>query len=238
MLGRLEQSFLELRVFTADAAHELRTPLAVLRSTLDVALRTQRSPERYQEALRDAAEDVERLCLLADRLLLLSREDAGLRTHSDGPVQLGDTLSGVVETMRAAASARSVKIDTTAFPNVIVSGDADRLLQVWINLLDNAIKNRPPETSMFVHVEQSEEQGCVHIQDVGPGIPTDEVERVFDRFYRVDPSRSSGTGGAGLGLAICKAIVTSHGGSIAITPNSPTGTCVSVTLPVRRGETS
>lgn len=236
MLQRLEQSFQELRVFTADAAHELRTPLAVLRSTLDVALRAERSPERYQEVLRDAAEDVERLCLLADRLLLLSQEDAGLTARSDVPVQIGQTLSGAIETMSAAASAHGVTIEATAFPDIIVRGDPDRLMQVWINLLDNAVKYCPAGTSVAVHVEPSGEQICVLFQDSGSGIPADEVERVFDRFYRVDRSRSSGTGGAGLGLAICKSIVTSHGGRISITPNSPTGTCVCVTLPVRKGE--
>ena len=232
MLERLDRSFEELRIFTADAAHELRTPLAVLRSTLDVALQADRSPERYAEVLRDATEDVERLSVLADRLLLLSKEDSRIAVVPDVPIDVAQTLTRSVSIMQTAAAKKGITLAIAQSEDVTIRGDEDRLNQVWVNLLDNAIKFSSPNSEVAIHVTSTKDSVSIVIEDCGSGIPPDQVHRVFDRFYRVDPSRNRVTGGAGLGLAICKAIITAHAGTIQVSKTSTLGTSILVKLPL------
>ncbi|MDA1229396.1 MAG: heavy metal sensor histidine kinase [Planctomycetota bacterium] len=231
MLTRLDISFQELRVFTSDAAHELRTPLAVLRSSLEVALRADRSPERYREVLHDVAEDVEKMCTLADRLLILSREDAGLLLVPDTPVPLNETLQEVINSMQGIAAERILVYQACPQSEAIVKGDADRLRQVWMNLIDNAIQFTASGGQITVRTEVVDGIVRVIVQDSGHGIEVEHLSRVFDRFYRADLARNGSHGGAGLGLAICKSIVTAHGGDIHIESFPNSGTKVTVTLP-------
>ena len=230
MLERLDRSFQELRRFTADAAHELRTPLAVLRSGLEIAVRTDRSPQRYREILRSAIEDVERLCGLSERLLLLAREDAGLAT-ARRPIRLDVLLRDIVEQMRSPAETKGLTLCIGELDAMTVSGDPDGLRQLWMNLLDNAIKYTPSGGRILIRAEHFNGHVRLVVADSGIGIPPNDVPHVFDRFYRVDPSRNGGSGGAGLGLAICKAIVASHQGQIEIVSTPGQGTRVSVSLP-------
>lgn len=231
MLERLQQAFDELRQFTADAAHELRTPLAVIRSTAEVALHTPRSVEHYQECLQSVVEESARLAELSNSLLTLAREDAGLDEAGD-EVDLGQLVEQVVADLEPLAEEKSQKLRCPMTPGVLVIGDAIRLRRVFLNLLDNAIKFTPETGTVAVLMSSSDQQAVVSITDTGVGIPADHLSRVCERFYRVDASRDRDTGGAGLGLAISRAIVERHGGQMFIASCAGQGTQVRVEIPL------
>jgi heavy metal sensor kinase len=230
MIERLQQSFSEMQRFTADAAHELRTPLAVLRSEAEVALRAPRSVERYQEVLVSQLEEIERLSRLADQLLFLCREDAG-PPSTKAPVRVDAVLEAVGSQMQGAAEARGLTLAVQDPPVCTVEIDADRLRRLFVNLLDNAIKFTPAGGT--VTVTGRRENGAVEITvaDSGIGVAANHAPRLFQRFYRVDAARS-GREGAGLGLAICQSIVQGHQGTIRLESEPGRGTQVRVRLPV------
>ncbi len=233
MIARLQRSFEEVRRFTADAAHELRTPLAAMRTEAEVALRSPRSPERDGHVLEDLLEEIERLTRLVSHLLFLSREDTGIGVGNFRPVQLGEVVREVGEHMQVVAREKGVKLVVDRSESCQISGDADRLRQLVFNLLDNAIKYTPPQGTVSVCSELLHGGARVTVTDTGIGIPADHLPYVFDRFYRVDPSHCPDTGGSGLGLAICRAIAEAHGGWIKIDSALGTGTKVMVSLPMR-----
>ncbi len=232
MISRLERSFDEVRRFTADAAHELRTPLAVMRTEAEVALRSPRSPERDGHVLESLLEEIERLTRLVSQLLFLCREDTGLGGSAFRPCRLDDLVREVAEHMQVAASEKGVELDIEPLAPCQVRGDADRLRQLFFNLLDNAIKYTPPGGRVSVRGESPNRHAQVTIADTGIGIPSEHLPHVFDRFYRVDPSRDPETGGTGLGLAICRSIAEAHGGAIKIDSRLAGGTCVTLNLPL------
>jgi heavy metal sensor kinase len=236
MITRLQRSFEEVRRFTADAAHELRTPLAAMRTEAEVALRSPRSPERDARVLEDLLEEMERLTRLVSQLLFLCREDAGLGAGDVRPVRLDNLVCEVGEHMQVAAQEKGVDLALDLPGPCLVRGDADRLRQLLFNLLDNAIKYTPPGGRAAVRSESSNGQTRVTVADTGIGIPADHLPHVFDRFYRVDSSRSPQTEGSGLGLAICRSIAEAHGGRLAIDSALGSGTQVTLVLPTHREE--
>lgn len=232
MIDRLHRSFEEMHRFTADAAHELRTPLTVLRTQLEVALRNDRSPEEYREVLGSLHEETVRLSRLASQLLELSREDAGVEAVPFTMVQLDDVLRESVEQVRSAATSKSLSWDVTPLPPTEVFGDAHRLQRVFVNLLDNGVKNTPSNGHIRVSLSATSDSVEVVIADTGCGISAEHLPHLFDRFYRADPARTS-PDGTGLGLAICQAIVHAHHGRIEIQSTCGQSTTVTVTLPKR-----
>jgi len=230
MIARLERSFEEIRRFTADAAHELRTPLAVLRSEAEVALRTPRDPEEYRRIIETMLEEVLRLSRLAEQLLSLCREDAGLVTRVRGPVQLGEVFRNVGDHMRAVAEERGLSLDGASIAPCEVLGDEEQLRRLLFNLVDNAIKFTP-KGSVSLRGELRENQVRLIISDTGIGIPAEHLPHVFERFYRVDPARGQEVEGTGLGLAIGRSIAEAHGGELQIESTLGVGTNVSLTLP-------
>jgi two-component system, OmpR family, heavy metal sensor histidine kinase CusS len=234
MIARLQRSFEEIRRFTADAAHELRTPLAAMRTEAEVALCSPRSPERDGRVLEDLLEEIERLTRLVSHLLFLSREDTGIGARDFQPVHLDDVVRDVGEHMQVAAREKGVKLVVDLPELCQVSGDAHRLRQLFFNLLDNAIKYTPPDGKVTIEGKPSNGEAHVIVADTGIGIPADHLPYVFDRFYRVDPSRSPETDGSGLGLAICRSIAEAHGGRIEIDSTLGSGTRVTLSLPILR----
>jgi heavy metal sensor kinase len=234
MIGRLQRSFDEVQRFTADAAHELRTPLAALRTEAEVALRSPRSPDRDARMLENLLEEIERLTRLVSHLLFLSREDTGSNMGHDQLVRLDELVREVGDHMEIAAQGKDITLVVNFHDSCEVTGDADRLRQLFFNLLDNAIKYTPPGGSVTVQGEGSNTETRVTIADTGIGIPADHLAHVFDRFYRVDPSRSSESDGAGLGLSICRSIAKAHSGRVEIDSKVGGGTRVTVALPMRR----
>jgi heavy metal sensor kinase len=229
MLARLERSFAEIRRFTADASHELRTPLTVLRTEVEVALHNPPSLAGVQQLLGSILEELVRMSRLTDQLLTLSRRDAGVDHFTPAPLDLCVLVSGVVDALRPLAESRGVLLRLEGSP-VQVAGDEGRLRQVFINLLDNALKYTPEGGTVTVAVGRQEQSGVVTVADTGIGIPPEHLPHVFERFYRVDKSRTRAEGGTGLGLSIARSIVLAHGGWIEVTSAVGRGTVCTVVL--------
>jgi heavy metal sensor kinase len=233
MIDRLQQAFTSMQRFTSDAAHELRTPLAVLRSETEVALRGERSTDEYRDVLSSQLEEIDRMSRLADQLLFLSREDAGPTQDVVVAVRVDQLVEDVTDQMRSAAAAHNLTLEVAGpFPDCTVRGDPDRLRRLFVNLIDNSIKYT--QSGGGIRVSGARENGTVDIsvEDTGVGISAEHLPKLFDRFYRVDPARS-GAEGSGLGLSICRAIVASQHGQIAVHSTRGSGTAVRVTFPVQ-----
>lgn len=238
MIERLERSFVEMQRFTADAAHELRTPLAVLRNEAEVALRSPRSTDDYCRVLENLLEEANRLSSLADRLLFLSRQDAGLQPKGQEVVQMDLLLQQVIGNMELVAHETKVALTLERNDRCDVIGDQGQLRRVFYNLLDNAIKysDHPGKVSVASHAEDG--ALSVVVTDTGIGIPAEHLPRIFDRFYRVDPARSGEANGAGLGLAICQSVIRGMGGTIRVESVVGQGTTFTVTFPRNRPSNS
>src|SRR5262249_55769224 len=233
MIGRLERSLSEIRRFTADASHELRTPLTVLRAETESALAQPLSVGEYQQLLASVLEECERLTRLTEQLLMLAREEAGGAKPAAAAVDVNAVVARVTEMMRPLAEAKGLRLSLNAAPDLPVSGDETRLSQVFLNLLDNAIKYTPPGGTVAVDVARQDHQAVVQVRDSGIGIAPEYQPFVFDRFYRVDKARTRAEGGTGLGLSIAKTIVVGHGGTVALTSAPGQGSTFVVTLPVQ-----
>jgi heavy metal sensor kinase len=232
MIGRLERSFAEVRRFTADASHELRTPLTVIRTEAEVAIAKSPGAMEQNQLLGSILEECDRLTRLSDQLLTLSREDAGVVRYIREPVDLTALVADAVDTLRPLADSHGLELRCAPLAPTRVSGDAGRLRQVFLNVLDNAIKYTPEGGRIEVGVETKGSDGLVTVRDTGIGISAEHLPRVFDRFYRVDKARSREQGGTGLGLSISKSIVTAHGGRIELTSVPSQGTTCVVTMPL------
>lgn len=231
MMDRLQQSFDEMQRFAADAAHELRTPLTVIRNEAEVTLRSPRSVEEYENTLNSIVEETIQLSQLTDRLLLLCHADSELGGHGRVPVLLEGSLAEAVEGLSSIARRKQIEVDLELDDTLVVHGDPIQLRQLWINLIDNALKYTPEHGRVRISATPHERQAFVEISDTGIGIPAEHLRHVFERFYRVDPSRHRDSGGAGLGLAICQTIVHTHGGDINLKSSVGEGTSVLVHLP-------
>ena len=232
LLARLEQSFEQLRRFTSDASHELRTPLTSIRSVGEVALRKDGSRENYRDAIGSMLEEVNRLAALVESLLTISRADAG---H----IELHPTGFSAMDLVRETAALFEVLIEEKrqtitlgGDESVTLTGDRLFLRQALVNILHNAVKFSPPGGAITMHVGR-DAAGRVQLEiaDTGPGIAPEHAVKIFDRFYRVEESRSRETGGAGLGLAIAQWAVREHGGEIEVVPSPRTGSSFRIHLP-------
>lgn len=230
MFERLERQVAQLRQFTADAAHELRTPLAALRGNAELALSERRSSEELRTAIAESIEEYDRLARIADDLLLLARADAGQEFVRRAPLRLDMAVADVVDLFSPVAEERGVVLRCSAECEVWVDGDDGRLRQMIGNMLDNAIKYTPSGGSVDVALATANGLAELTIRDTGAGIPPEHLPRVFDRFYRADRARTR-EGGAGLGLSISSTIVEAHRGTIHLGSRPGVGTTVSVKLP-------
>ena len=232
MIGRLEESFELLRQFAADAAHELRTPLTIVKGEAEVALRSNSaSPETYRAALESTIRECDRMIGIITNLLLLSQADTDAVQLEKEPFRLDDLLTEVAETFRVLAEEAGLTLEVGQFPSVVVDGDRSRLHELFANLLDNAVKYTPTGGRITITCRADPEEVHVDISDTGIGIPEDEQAKIFDRFYRVDRSRSRETGGSGLGLSIARWIATAHGGRIEVHSAPGSGSTFTVSLP-------
>lgn len=234
MLATLERAFTSQREFVTNAAHELKTPIAVLKSTLQSALQKPRTADEYRNELQNALEDAARLESLTHSMLRLARAEqlqAGQRL--DLPVvDLSASCETSAERWRPMAEAKSVRVEVQSEGTPQVKGDPDDLETIWNNLLDNAIRYSPPGGEVRLSISRDNGQARIEVRDHGPGIREQDLQNIFDRFHRSDASRSRETGGYGLGLAIAKAMVEAYGGSITAETRLGSGTTFSVKLPV------
>lgn len=229
--ARLESSFERMRHFTADASHELRTPLTAIRSVGEVGLRGRRDEAAYREIIGSMLEEADRLALLVDRLLMLSRADTGQAKLSMDVVDVRTLAEEVAEQLGVLAEEKeqSIQVRFETAPRWI--GDRMVLRQALLNLVDNAIKYTPSGGSIEIRVAQTSEGTTIDVSDTGPGIPTELQSRIFDRFYRVDRARSRENGGTGLGLAIAKWAVEVNGGRLTLESGEGAGSRFRITLP-------
>ncbi|MDQ3681165.1 MAG: HAMP domain-containing histidine kinase [Actinomycetota bacterium] len=237
MLGHIEGAFAErtasehrLRRFVADASHELRTPLTSIRGYAELFRRGAADrPQDLATAMRRIEEEAGRMGVLVDDLLLLARLDQG-QSLARSPVDLVQIASDAVADLRVVDADRPVQLEGAG--SVVVSGDEARLRQVAANLLSNARLHTPGGTPVHVRVRASDGSAVLEVTDEGPGLAPDEAERVFERFYRADPSRSRASGGTGLGLSIVAAIARSHGGAASVESRPGAGATFRVALPL------
>jgi signal transduction histidine kinase len=239
LLGRLHESFRQQRDFTSDAAHELKTSVAIVKSSLQSLLQRPRTDGEYRAGLDHLLEDCARLEDLLDRMLRLARAEQRIDQRAEGVArrnaavtELNSTCETAIARMDAMARGRGVTLEMVSPASVPIRGDSEDLELIWINLLENAIQYSPAGSKVFVRVGRNGgEFARVSIEDSGPGIPTAELSRIFERFHRADSSRARSSGGFGLGLAISKALVDAYGGRIEARNRAQGGAEIVVDLP-------
>ncbi len=232
MIGRLERSFGEVRRFTADASHELRTPISIINSEAEMGLDSATTLSEAQSRFSSILEECARLTSMTDQLLALCREEAGVIPRASTPVHLATLVRDVVETMQPSANAKNQRLSLTFTGDPIVMGDAERLRRVLYNLLDNAIKYTPTDGIVQVTLEERGTDAVITVQDNGVGIPAEHLPHVFERFYRAHIESSQRIDGAGLGLSIVKSIVSAHHGRVDVESASGRGTIFHVYFPL------
>ena len=232
MLERLDASFKQIRQFTADASHELRTPVAILMGETDLAVNNLLDYEECKAALSSRREELQRMAQIVDDLLALSQFDHGQQPLQRKQLDFSDLVIEICEQQRNQARSKGVDLQLTRTAPVEMDGDATRLRQMVRNVLDNAVKYTPSGGEVTVELNQTEDHKFeLRVSDTGIGIPGNALGHIFDRFYRVDEARTREAGGSGLGLSIVKQIVDAHGGTISVNSNVGSGTVVSVFLP-------
>jgi two-component system, OmpR family, sensor kinase len=230
---RLEAAFVRQRRFTDDAAHELRTPLAVLLVEAQSALSRDRSPEEYRETLHATLASAQQMRRLTDSLLQLARLDEGDGLASTLPVDVGEVARAQAEALRPLAVGKGLQLEVHTVA-ARAFGDAERLGQVVTNLVANAIQYTPSGGTVKVHSAASEDSCLLVVQDSGIGIAAEDLPHVFDRFFRADRARRRAEGHSGLGLAICRAIVEAHQGRISVESAPGVGSTFTVRLPAAK----
>ena len=228
--AQLETTFAQQAQFTADAAHELRTPVSVVISQAQLGLRAERSAEEYREMLDACLRAGRRMETLTQSLLELSRHDAGAADLKAQPSDLASLARESAELLQPTAAERQVHLEFDLAP-APCHADPDRIAQVILNLVTNALEHTPAGGTITVRTRSVNQESILAVSDTGPGIAPEHVARVFDRFYRVDQSRNRRTGGAGLGLAICQAIASAHGGTLTVESTVGSGSTFTLRLP-------
>jgi two-component system phosphate regulon sensor histidine kinase PhoR len=226
------------RQYVSNVSHELRTPLASIRGMAETLLfHGETDPELRERYLPRIVSQTERLARLATQFLDLAQIESGSVVKFLTPVTLSSVLSEVVATAGDRAEAEGVRVQTELPADLPeLNADRDRLVQVFLNLVDNAIRYTPPGGAVTVSARRAGEVICVSVCDTGVGIPAQHLPHLFERFYRVDPARTVKSGGTGLGLSIVDQIVRAHGGSIQVESEVGRGTCFHLELPLRPAE--
>jgi heavy metal sensor kinase len=232
-LERVEHAVGEMRQFSAALAHELRTPLAVLRGETELALTQALPPEKLREKLEIQLDEFDRLTRLVNQILTLARAEAGEIALAKEPVDLAALSASIADQLETVAGARGVGLTCEASGSVVVTGDAGWLERLLLLLLDNAIKFTPAGGHISMRLSGTNGMACLDVTDTGPGIPPESLPRIFEPFYRGDPSRSRHTEGAGLGLALARWIVDHHGGTVGVTSRLTEGSTFTVRLPLQ-----
>jgi heavy metal sensor kinase len=230
MLERLDQAIQDLQNFAADAAHELRTPLATLRAEVETAVQQAQTREEHERILLSVSEEVSRMTGIVTDLLTLARMDLRQYALKKERVELRAILEETRETWQPLADERGVRIRLEG-PEADVPGDPIALRRVFMNLVHNAVKYNREGGTVLLSLQNGGARATVRVEDTGMGIAPEHLPRLFRRFYRVDQARSRDSGGAGLGLALCKSFIDAHQGSIQVSSDEGAGTCFTVDLP-------
>ena len=230
MLDRLDQSFKKEKSFTSNASHELRTPLSVIISNAEFALNGEQSEAKYKESLDLILSESNKMSSMISKLLMLTRGDESNYKYEFEQIDLGLIIEDVVEEMQEAAIQKNISLSYTGKKNIFIIADQTLIVRLLINLIDNAIKYSDNQGNVSISLRTKDKFAEISIEDKGIGIPETELPQIFNRFYRVDKSRSSE--GSGLGLSIVKWIVDIHKGSVDIKSKLKEGTIIKVKLPL------
>ncbi len=237
MIARLDTSFRQIERFSADASHELKTPLTTIRGEAEVALMGTKTPEEYKQTLQSIIEETERLSAIVTNLLLLARADANQVKLRQEEVALDEIAMSAYEGVEPLARRKHITLNIAEMDETPLRGDSLWLQQLAANLLQNAVNYTPEGGSVTLSVRREESEKGVFavlaVQDTGQGIPQEHLAHIFDRFYRVDTGRSREQGGSGLGLNIVRWIAESHGGTIAVISQVGKGSTFTVHLPIQ-----
>ena len=249
MISRLDHSFRQIKQFSSDASHELKTPLTILKGEVEVTLRRERSSQEYQQTLKSNLEEINRMSQIVEDLLLLSKADIGEVRLNKEDINLTEILNEVVTQMDRLAKSKGLYLSTSNHhQDIHIFGDALRIRELFINLIENGIKYTEEGGSIHITLQKENEPSVrnqssweegekgefakVIVSDTGIGIAEDDQERIFNRFFRVDKARSREQGGSGLGLSICKWIVDAHQGEIMVESELGKGSSFIVKLPL------
>jgi heavy metal sensor kinase len=249
MISRLDRSFSQVKQFSTDASHELKTPLTILKGEVEVTLRKERTPQEYEQILKSNLEEINRMSQIVEDLLLLSKADSGELRLNKEDMNLTEILNEVVAQVKILAQSKNLRIETSNHHEVIrMFGDPLRIRELFLNLIENGIKYTEEGGSIHIHLTKDAflQDGTsaggpkgeqvkfarIIVSDTGMGISKEDQERIFDRFFRVDKARSRGQGGSGLGLSICKWIVEAHRGEINVESELGKGSSFIIKLPI------
>ena len=232
MIERLEKAFKRQQRFTSDASHELRTPLAVIQAESTLALNKERTANEYKQSLEIVSNESMLMAKVVDQLLTLARADSGKEQLSFEELDLSELLTGVAAHAEILCRDKGIEFHPDGMETILGSGDRAKLQELFLNLLDNAIRYSPDGGKISLTLRREEEMAVISIVDTGIGISEEDIPHIFERFYRVDKARSRVENGAGLGLAICKYIAEIHGGRIEVISRLGEGSTFSVWLPI------
>ncbi len=232
MIGRLEEAFVKQQRFVADASHELRTPLAVMQAETSLALEKPRTQEEYRGALELVSQEVGYMSEIVGKLLVLARTDAGNELLHVQEVDVAGLLTELAQDVDALAQEKGLHLSFGPLDGLTVSGDRVRLRQLFLNILDNALRYTPAGGTISGSVVRKDDLAVVTIGDTGIGIAEEHLPFIFDRFYRVDRVRTDGEGGTGLGLSIATSIAKMHGGALEVESRIGSGTTFRILLPL------
>jgi heavy metal sensor kinase len=234
MISRLDDSFKRISQFTADASHELRTPISAMRGEAELVLSKPRPIEEYRQVLADYVHKLDFLTRMINDLILLSKFDSDKAALEMTPIKLNELLVNLWELFGVLAEQKGAEFTLGEIEEAAVLGDRTRLQQLFTNLIDNAIKFTPFGGRVEISLKKDGHFARISIRDTGIGIPKEELDRIFERFYRVDKSRVKTAGGTGLGLSICRWIAEAHQGRIEVESELGKGSCFMVLLPLLR----
>jgi len=230
MIDRLEKSFTQAKQFSQDAAHEIRTPLTIIRGEIEELIENEHGNEKTIHTLENILEEVHYLSSISERLLMIHNMDTNNIKYNFESINLSKLMDEIIQDVQVLSIEKNIKVDMEIADNILIRGNKELFTRLLWNLADNAIKYNKHKGSVFIRLSENRSEIRIQVKDTGIGIPYIEIPKIFDRFYRVDKSRSRQLGGSGLGLSICKWIAELHNGEISVESKEQIGSIFTIKI--------